>query len=213
MLLWPAPSLDRDSLIPSHEDSSTGWRRAAENLAATNARLVSELVRLSREAAEARHAAYHDPLTGLANRALLADRLEQAMARAARQEKRVGLMFVDLDRFKGVNDRLGHAAGDELLQQVARRLVASVRACDTACRYGGDEFVIMLPDLERTADLSEVARMICDRISAPYTLNGTVTAVTASVGVAICNGADGEDCGELLRRADEAMYRSKRRRN
>jgi diguanylate cyclase len=194
------------------DEPSGRVRGIAERLAASNARLRREVVELRREAAEARYYAYHDALTGLPNRALLVDRLEQAIVRAERQQKRVGLLFLDLDGFKSVNDRFGHGAGDQLLQQVAARLKASVRACDTACRYGGDEFVIMLPDVQRTADVNLIAHLIRDRIAAPYTIDSTVLAVTASVGVAIFDTADGQACSDMLRQADEAMYRAKRRR-
>jgi diguanylate cyclase len=199
-----------------NDDSSASARHAAERLAATNLRLRGELERLRQEVVEARRNAYHDHLTGLPNRALLFDRLEQALARAARQRTRVGLLFLDLDGFKSVNDTLGHVAGDQLLQHVARRVRASIRAGDTACRYGGDEFVILLPDVEGTVDVNAVARMICDRIAAPCALEGTAVVVTASVGVAIFNGAAGErwrSCSELIKQADKGMYRAKRCRD
>src|SRR4051812_38244840 len=114
-----------------------------ETLAESNDRLRKRVAELERELTHARHLAYHDPLTGLPNRALLLDRLMQAMAQAQRQHKVVGLLLLDLDCFKSINDKLGHNAGDLILQEVAERLSSCIRACDTACRYGGDEFVIL----------------------------------------------------------------------
>ena len=178
----------------------------------TVAELHGEIERLRHELVEAHYRVYHDALTGLPNRALLLDRLEQAIARASRQHTRIGVLVLDLDDFKGVNDRFGHRAGDQLLQQVAHRLSASVRANDTACRYGGDEFVIMLPDLAPAVDLNAVAETIRDRMEAQYLLDGKLVGVTASIGIAEFDLSGDPSGSDLLRRADEAMYRSKRSR-
>jgi diguanylate cyclase (GGDEF)-like protein len=121
---------------------------ASQTLRALNAHLNRELIELASQEAQARDFAYHDELTRLPNRRLLRDRLEQALAHAARQRKEVALLLLDLDGFKSINDRLGHARGDKLLQAVAQRLQLNVRGADTACRYGGDEFVIMLPEVD-----------------------------------------------------------------
>ena len=155
-------------LFTAHRETPQDARQHIEMLARSNARLTKKVVRLKRAAAQARHFAYHDQLTGLPNRSLLMDRLTQALAQAARQHKQVGLLLLDLDQFKSVNDRLGHAAGDQVLQEVARRLSACIRSCDTACRYGGDEFVIMLPEIDSRANAETVARKIRTRLFAPY---------------------------------------------
>ena len=182
-------------------------------LGCSNLRLVRQLARLRREIASARFVAGHDQLTGLANRSLLFDRVDQAFNRAARSHKQVALLMLDLDGFKGVNDRFGHAAGDELLRQVAGRLAACVRAGDTVCRFGGDAFVIMLPDVE-PADTMDVAQAVAcgvrARLALPYVLEGTVLAITASVGIAVYRSSD-QSRNELLRQADAAMYNEKRR--
>ena len=119
-----------------------------DTLEKINSCLRQKLNRLEKKCAQALHSSYHDELTGLPNRNLLLDRLKQAMALSDRQHKQLALLFIDLDKFKNVNDRLGHVAGDKLLQQVAGRLAVCIRYGDTACRYGGDEFVIMLPEIE-----------------------------------------------------------------
>ena len=193
-----------------HPEASQDARQHIEKLVRSNARLTRKLVLLRRETAQARHLAYHDQLTGLPNRSLLVDRLTQAMAQASRQHKQVGLLLLDLDQFKSVNDRLGHAAGDSVLQQVAKRLSASIRSCDTACRYGGDEFVIMLPEIDGWASANAVARKIRTRLAAPYVLDDRVIVLTASIGIAIYR-ADGRDVSELIREADSAMYLAKAR--
>lgn len=199
-------------LFTAHRETPQDARQHIEMLARSNARLTKKLVRLKREAAQARHFAYHDQLTGLPNRSLLMDRLTQALAQAARQHKQVGLLLLDLDQFKSVNDRLGHAAGDQVLQEVAGRLSACIRSCDTACRYGGDEFVIMLPEIDGRANAEAVARKIRARLFAPYMLDHRVISLTASIGIAVYR-SDGRDGSELIREADSAMYLAKARRN
>ncbi|HJV25590.1 MAG TPA: diguanylate cyclase [Aromatoleum sp.] len=152
--------------------------------------------------------AHLDGLTGVANRALFRDRLEQAVARARRHSEGLALLFVDLDRFKQVNDTLGHAAGDALLQSVAKRLQGSVRAEDTVARLGGDEFCLILPDLPHRGDATIVAQKILDILDAPHVLGGRALAIAASIGIARFP-EDGETADELLRNADGAMYRAK----
>jgi diguanylate cyclase (GGDEF)-like protein/PAS domain S-box-containing protein len=154
------------------------------------------------------HLAYHDPLTGLANRTLFMTRLEQGLARAVRNQPSLALLYLDLDDFKIVNDSLGHRTGDSLLVEAARRLRACVRPGDTVARLGGDEFTVLLEGIEDTPDAVLVAHRILEALREPYTLDGHKVVATPSVGVVM--GNQGRDAKELLRYADLAMYRAKR---
>jgi diguanylate cyclase (GGDEF)-like protein len=158
----------------------------------------------------ARRFAYHDELTGLPNRRLLLNRFKLAVALAARHDHHVALLFLDLDRFKQVNDTLGHRAGDQLLQQVATRLVAGVRASDTACRYGGDEFVVLLPEISSREAAGAVAEGVRAQLAPPYLIDGAEITITMSLGVAV-HPVDAVGYGDLFRLADLAMYRDKAR--
>ncbi|BCJ31472.1 putative bifunctional diguanylate cyclase/phosphodiesterase [Actinocatenispora sera] len=157
--------------------------------------------------AELRHRAFHDPLTGLANRPLFADRVAHALARSRRTGKLAAVVFVDLDDFKIVNDTLGHSAGDGLLVAVANRLAGSVRSADTAARLGGDEFALLLEDVDSMADLERIAAGLTDTLAMPYTLTDGTTRATASVGIA--TSAESDDVDEMLRHADLAVYAAK----
>ena len=153
--------------------------------------------------------AHYDGLTSLPNRLLFCDRLGQAIAIAGREHSIVGVMFIDVDRFKDVNDTLGHAVGDRLLQKVSERLLRSVRSEDTVGRFGGDEFAIVLPKLATSKDAEVVAQKIIRSFDDPFELeNGTEIYVTASIGLTLCP-TDGVDCDSLLKNADLAMYRAK----
>lgn len=152
--------------------------------------------------------AYHDALTGLPNRLLLKDRLTQALAHARRQQASLVVMFLDLDRFKLVNDTLGHALGDQLLNAVAARLVGSVREGDTVARVGGDEFTLLLPGMAKEDDSSRTARKVLDVIREPLQLEGHEVYVTTSIGIALYPD-DGDDAESLMKSADSAMYRAK----
>ena len=154
--------------------------------------------------------ALHDPLTGLPNRALVMDRLGQALARAQRQESSLALFFLDLDRFKVVNDGLGHSAGDQLLIAVAARLKAVVRPTDTVARFGGDEFVILSEDVPDRDHAAIVAERIADALARPVSVAGREVPVTVSIGMVITNG-EHDDPESLIRDADVAMYRAKER--
>lgn len=173
-----------------------------------NARISELAVRREHEVANVRHFAYHDELTGLPNRALLLDRLDQALVRAKRQHKQLALLLLDLDGFKDVNDRLGHVAGDKLLQRVAERLVSCIRGSDTACRYGGDEFVVLLPEVDDQMQAGMVAGEIHARLAKPYMVDDYSIAMTASVGVAVYPH-DGMNQADLIKQADVAMYLAK----
>lgn len=156
--------------------------------------------------------AYYDVLTGLPNRLLLDDRLKVALANAARNDKFVALLFLDLDHFKEVNDTLGHSAGDRLLMTTAERILDCVREGDTVARQGGDEFVLLLPDLTDTDDAvyaaSTVAEKIREVLNQPFDLDGFEAAVTPSMGIAIFP-SDADNMEELIRNADTAMYHAK----
>lgn len=197
----------RQALVSS-QDEAIAVHREVARLAEANARLRENAAQREAEVARVRHFAYHDELTGLPNRALLLDRLQQALVRAKRQHTRLALLFLDLDGFKAINDRLGHAAGDKLLQRVAERLLSCVRGGDTASRYGGDEFVLLLPEVDDEKHASEVAQKIHARLARSYRVDDCSIAVTASIGVAVYP-ADGVSQSDLINRADCAMFRAK----
>lgn len=154
------------------------------------------------------HQANFDTLTGLPNRALFMDRLEHELIRAHRQDSRVALMFIDLDRFKWVNDTLGHAAGDQLLKEASRRLLECIRKSDTVARLGGDEFTIILPDMNRGPFAERVAAKILDKLAMAFDLEGQEVYISGSIGVTIFPD-DAGDVQGLLKNADSAMYRAK----
>jgi len=156
------------------------------------------------------HQAFHDGLTGMPNRALFLDRLEHGLARARSDQTDIAVLFVDLDRFKLVNDTLGHTAGDELLVAAGERLRSTVREADTAARFGGDEFAILLEDGASAQEAAMVAERVIDELRVPFDLGGREVYVSASVGIAVSHSGR-EEAAELLRNADVAMYRSKQR--
>lgn len=160
------------------------------------------------------HMAYHDLLTDLPNRRLFRDRLEQAMAHARRDRRIVAVLYADLDRFKHINDTLGHDIGDLLLQAVARRMTDSVRGADTVARVGGDEFTIILADLARAQDAGHVARKLLRQLSKPFLLRGHEILTSACIGISVYP-VNGESAEVLLVRADMALRgaRGKRRNN
>ncbi|HEV2787063.1 MAG TPA: sensor domain-containing diguanylate cyclase, partial [Solirubrobacteraceae bacterium] len=165
------------------------------SLALTDTRMVAKTL----------HQAFHDPLTDLPNRALFVDRLEQGMRRARRKHSQLAVLFLDVDRFKIINDSLGHAAGDELLREVGARLVTSIRPGDTAARFGGDEFAILLEDVESREDAEHIAMRILLALRTPLAIGGRDVFVTASVGISMA-----ATCAEdAIRDADLAMYRAK----
>lgn len=168
-----------------------------------NARDVTERIELEEQLT---HQAFHDNLTGLANRALFRDRLDQALARATRTDRLLAVLLIDLDGFKQVNDSLGHDAGDQLLQEVARRFSSIVRSSDTVARFGGDEFALLLEDVTEHEAVALTQRLL-DHLAAPVTIAGHPVALGASVGVVLHSGAG--ESQELVRAADVAMYAAK----
>ncbi|SDL01371.1 bifunctional diguanylate cyclase/phosphodiesterase [Natronincola ferrireducens] len=177
--------------------------------------ILSRLLSISKEIEEGekiqeemRYLAYHDYLTGLPNRLLLTDRLKQAIHISKRTERIIGVIFLDLDAFKIVNDSIGHDQGDELLKEVAQRLTDTLRKADTVCRMGGDEFLIIIQNLTNVNDLERIVKKIMHIFSYPFKLKEQNFYVTASAGVAIFP-EDGEDVEMLIKNADIAMYKAK----
>ncbi len=164
-----------------------------------------ELEQLTREL---RHRAYHDALTGLPNRVMFRERLAHAMSRARRQQSSLAVLFIDLDRFKAVNDSLGHRVGDLLLQAVATRLRKGLRESDTVAREGGDEFVILLEDMNEAADAAHVAEKMLRQLNEAYLIDGNELHCGASIGVSMYP-SDGTDEDQLINHADAAMFDSK----
>jgi diguanylate cyclase (GGDEF)-like protein/PAS domain S-box-containing protein len=171
-------------------------------------RIASLAIERKQYEAYIRHIAHHDPLTGLPNRLLLEDRMRQAIAQANRRRGRIGLLFIDLDHFKNVNDSLGHHIGDALLQAVARRMEQCMREGDSVTRLGGDEFVICVSDVGQTRDAAAVAQKIQEELAHPFIVEGNSLQIGSSIGIALYP-LDGNDVEELMKAADAAMYEAK----
>jgi diguanylate cyclase (GGDEF)-like protein/PAS domain S-box-containing protein len=184
--------------------------RDAAGQALGGLRIVTDITERKRAAAKIEHIALHDSLTGLPNRLLLQDRAEQALSRARRQSECCALVLLDLDRFKQINDTLGHSVGDEVLKIVAQRLTRTVRESDTVARMGGDEFALVLPDVRNSEQATEVARKVLAALADELAIEGHRLHVTASIGVALYP-AHGTGQETLLRHADAAMYDAKAR--
>src|SRR6202051_3150884 len=199
-----APSLR--SVVRNPNDA----RRELELLRATNAHLLRELAALKEREAQTQRLADRDGLTGLYNRRRMLELLQTAIAEAQPQGQSVGLLFIDLNGFKGINDEYGHAAGDKILTTVATRIAARVRTGDLVCRYGGDEFVVVLPSVPDAAAVTRVADMIRERVALPYWIQGNEQHLTAAIGESMYPH-DGDSAEVLLHRADQAMYRLKAR--
>ena len=153
--------------------------------------------------------ATYDILTGLPNRSLLKDRIEQALEHGNRNQKRVAVLFIDLDNFKVINDSLGHDVGDKLLQEVAARIVSAVRSEDTVARQGGDEFIVLLSNFDNVLDAEEVAQKILDALQMHFLIDGKELHISGSIGISIFPD-DGEDIWTLLKNSDSAMYHAKK---
>jgi diguanylate cyclase (GGDEF)-like protein len=202
----------REAATTRREGAAKASARASVQLRRVNERLVLSTVDAQNrtEAAEQvsaamSRAARHDFLTGLANRSLLAERLEQALG----EDREGALLFLDLDHFKEVNDTLGHPAGDLLLRSIARRLEACVRQTDTVCRLGGDEFLLLLPDAGKAEGAVLTARKVIATLAPPHLIGGREVSVTASIGIS-CFPGDGAGPEALVEAADLAMYQAKR---
>lgn len=197
----------RDGVETAIEDSSAPIHNRDGQVA--GAVIVFHDVSQSRAMAlKMSHLAQHDFLTGLPNRVLPTERLAQAIGLAHRHHQQVALLFLDLDYFKHINDSLGHAIGDQLLQSVAKRLVACVRATDTVCRQGGDEFVILLAEIEQPHDAAHVAEKLLAALAVPQHIGGHELHVTLSIGISVYPD-DGIDVDTVMQNADTAMYHAK----
>ena len=172
--------------------------------------LFSDITDLKRQQEAVEHLAHHDPLTQLPNRRLLSDRVHHALSIAGRQRTLVAICYLDLVRFKPVNDVYGHKAGDQLLREVARRLEHEVRAHDTVARLGGDEFVLLLTDLKSESEVEAILARVVGAMNDPFRVSPEhAVTISASIGVALFPN-DGTKADVLFRHADQAMYRAKR---
>ena len=206
----------RDGVVPDFSHTLFDiQRRLDDALSQIDALLIEQAVLeqrlafLAETAAATYRLAYHDELTGLPNRRLLVDRFHRAAAHGARGSYRIAVLLLDLDGFKCINDTLGHSVGDELLRLVAMRLARAVRASDTACRLGGDEFLVLLEDVDEDSALWAAAK-VRTQLNMPYLIGGSTIKMTTSVGTAI-GALGGERYESLMRRADVAMYHDKAR--
>ncbi len=186
------------SITTIYDAAGTPYRRIA---------VMTDITEERRNEERIRHQAFHDALTGLPNRTLLQNRLEHAIKSASRGGERLALLFIDLDRFKVINDSLGHLVGDQLLKKAAQRMAQCVRAGDTVARLGGDEFVILAP-INDSSDATQIAEKIIHEVAQPFDLQAQTLYVGASVGISVYP-EDGSDAATLLRNADVAMYASK----
>ena len=200
--------LRKDGALLWFETTSRAVRNTATGM-------LDEFVSVSRDITERKHAeeqieyqAYHDALTGLPNRRLFRDRLTVALAHARRLKRPLAVMFLDLDRFKVVNDTLGHSLGDELLKAVAVRLKTALREEDSIARMGGDEFTVLLSGLQKNEDAAKIAQKILERVARPIGVEGNELFITTSIGIALFPN-DGDTAEALLQNADHAMYRAK----
>jgi diguanylate cyclase (GGDEF)-like protein/PAS domain S-box-containing protein len=197
-----------DALLRAHDELEQRVVERTSELAQTNTQLQEEIYERLQAEQRIWHVAHHDALTGLPNRSLLLDRLDQALTQAARSKQRVAIMFLDLDRFKSINDTLGHHVGDMLLKHVAERLRESVRAVDTVSRLGGDEFVVVLHEIQTTEDAVMVAEKILSSLATAVTIEGHILYATPSIGISIYPD-DGGEAYALMKNADTAMYHAK----
>jgi diguanylate cyclase (GGDEF)-like protein/PAS domain S-box-containing protein len=197
-----------DALRRARDELEVRVQERTAELAGANRLLQAEIVERRQAEARVHHMAYHDSLTGLPNRALLAERLDRAMLAARRDGRKLAVMFIDLDRFKTINDSLGHLTGDHLLKEVADRLCRVVRAVDTVARLGGDEFVVLVPGVRAAAECALVGDKIIQAIAEPVRFEGRSLHISPSIGICLYPD-DGDDVETLMRKADAAMYHAK----
>jgi diguanylate cyclase (GGDEF)-like protein len=187
---------------------SIGTVKNSQNEIINYIAVFSDITKRKEDEAHIEHLAHYDSLTHLPNRALFADRLKHALVTGTRNKKKTALLFLDLDKFKHVNDTMGHLAGDMLLQSVADRLKSCRRESDTICRQGGDEFMILLPEVNGAEDAETVARKIVSSMEAPHLIGEKELVITFSIGISICPD-DATDDEMLIKHADDAMYLAK----
>jgi diguanylate cyclase (GGDEF)-like protein/PAS domain S-box-containing protein len=187
------------AIVPMRDASGAVTRYISIRIDITERKLVEQ---------EMLHMATHDALTGLANRAMLLDRMEQALASARRTGEMAAVVFIDLDQFKAINDTMGHSVGDRLLVEVAARLKACVRAEDTVARQGGDEFIVFMPRIHTPLDAATLAQKLLRQVAAPYLIDAHPLHIGASMGIAVFPD-DGQDVDTLLMHSDAAMYQVK----
>jgi len=197
-----------DALRRARDELEVRVEERTAELAGANRQLQAEIVERRQAEARVHHMAYHDALTGLPNRALLSERLDRAMLAARRDGRKLAVMFIDLDRFKTINDSLGHLTGDHLLKEVANRLCRVVRAVDTVARLGGDEFVVLVPGVRAPEECALVGEKIIAALAEPVRFEGRSLHISPSIGICLCPD-DGEDVETLMRKADAAMYHAK----
>lgn len=216
------PSAVVENALEKSEAAESKAQDASEKLSIVNRALEDEvkerqvlekrLATATEQEEAARHAAFHDPLTGLPNRALFNDRLEHGLAQAQRHGWGLAVMFVDLDNFKTINDSYGHGAGDGVLRTIGERLKESTRGGDTVSRYGGDEFLFLLMEIQDKQPISLIAEKVMNAIQTPCDVNArdiTTQKVSASIGISIFP-KDGTTADDLVKSADKAMYQAKR---
>jgi diguanylate cyclase (GGDEF)-like protein/PAS domain S-box-containing protein len=197
-----------DALRRARDELEVRVEERTAELAGANRLLQAEIVERRQAEARVHHMAYHDSLTGLPNRTLLSERLDRAMLAARRDGRKLAVMFIDLDRFKTINDSLGHLTGDHLLKEVANRLCRVVRAVDTVARLGGDEFVVLVPGVREAQECALVGEKIIQAMAEPVPFEGRSLHISPSIGICLYPD-DGEDVETLMRKADAAMYHAK----
>lgn len=201
-----ALNLSADENVTAYAEAQLGNKNV---IGGFQARFLWKIItRLKKTNEQVLHLAHHDALTKLPNRTLFYDRLNQAIARAGRDNELIGILYLDLDGFKLINDTLGHDTGDELLREAAKRITACIRDSDTVARMGGDEFTVILCNGRTPESIDRVARKIIDAIDSPFLLNGKNCSVSVSIGISLYPN-NGETPDQLVKIADAAMYSAK----